>query len=89
MTCYDGPDAPVGQTKTLNARSMFRKRRLGAGWIARLFWHLRRQYGKLLEAAPCEQIVLWFDACLFDQSVLFILCAWDIGTPECGAALCR
>jgi hypothetical protein len=31
---------------------------------------LRRQYDKLSEAAPGVQIVLWFDACLFDQSML-------------------
>ncbi|MBE0558685.1 MAG: hypothetical protein IH628_15780, partial [Proteobacteria bacterium] len=31
---------------------------------------LRNQYRKLAEAGACERIVLWFDACLFDQSML-------------------
>jgi hypothetical protein len=31
---------------------------------------LRHQYNKLADAAPGKPIVLWFDACLFDQSML-------------------
>jgi hypothetical protein len=31
---------------------------------------MRSQYRKLAEAASNERIVLWFDACLFDQSML-------------------
>lgn len=69
---YDGPRCPGWPDEdTLNARSMFLEEATGGGLDRTLVLAtLRRQYGKLSEAAPCEQIVLWFDACLFDQSML-------------------
>ncbi|GAB6904414.1 conserved hypothetical protein [Desulfosarcina cetonica] len=69
---YDGPRQPGWPTeKTLNDRALFLETFTAGG----LTWDsvlktLHHQYDKLVEAATFERIVLWFDACLFDQSML-------------------
>jgi hypothetical protein len=69
---YDGPRCPGWpDDTTLNARAEFLED-FTAGGLDRqhVIDTLRRQYRKLAEAAPRAHIVLWFDACLFDQSML-------------------
>lgn len=69
---YDGPRKPGWPgNDTLDARAQFLKESTGGGlkktYILRT---LKRQYHKLTTAEDYEQIILWFDACLFDQSML-------------------
>ncbi len=69
---YDGPRCPGWpDEQTLNARAEFLEEAT-AGELERghVLKTLRHQYRKLEEAAAENQIVLWFDACLFDQSML-------------------
>jgi hypothetical protein len=69
---YDGPRR-VGwpDEATLHARAAFLEETT-AGGLDRPFVleTLRHQYRKLEESVPGRHIVLWFDACLFDQSML-------------------
>ena len=69
---YDGPRKPGWPDEsTLLARTRFLEHETGGGLNRDLIIAtLRRQYQKLEEAAGSEAIVLWFDACLFDQSML-------------------
>jgi len=69
---YDGPRCPGWPDEdTLNARAAFLEETTAGGLNRSLVLEtLRRQYDRLAEAAPSEHIVLWFDACLFDQSML-------------------
>ena len=69
---YDGPRNPGWlDAGTLHARAVFLEQATGGGldrdYILRT---LKGQYSKLAEAKDSERIVLWFDACLFDQSML-------------------
>ena len=69
---YDGPRNPGWpDISTLHARAHFLEESTGGGlkkpYILKT---LRNQYEKLAEAINYKQIVLWFDACLFDQSML-------------------
>jgi hypothetical protein len=69
---YDGPRQPGWPSENiLNARALFLEAFTGGGLdresILKTF---HEQYRKLSEAASYERIVLWFDACLFDQSML-------------------
>ena len=68
---YDGPRCPGWPDEdTLKARAAFLEEGTAGGLgRQRVVETLRRQYRKLAEAAE-RQIVLWFDACLFDQSML-------------------
>ncbi|MEJ2040774.1 MAG: hypothetical protein P8X55_17865, partial [Desulfosarcinaceae bacterium] len=69
---YDGPRQPGWPDEnTLSARTLFLEA-FTAGGLAgdRILATLRDQYQRLAEAASYERIVLWFDACLFDQSML-------------------
>jgi hypothetical protein len=69
---YDGPRrSGWPDAATLEARSVFLES-LTAGGLERSFVldSLHRQYAHLSEAAKSQPIVLWFDACLFDQSML-------------------
>ncbi len=69
---YDGPRNPGWpDAKTLHARSVFLEQATGGG-LARdyILSTLKGQYSKLAEAKDSDRIVLWFDACLFDQSML-------------------
>jgi Domain of unknown function (DUF1835) len=69
---YDGPRCPGWpDEETLNARAVFLEETTSGGLDRqRVLETLRHQYDKLAKAAPYEHIVLWFDACLFDQSML-------------------
>ncbi len=69
---YDGPRQPGWPSEdTLGARALFLEEftasGLGRGSILETF---HDQYQRLAGAASYERIVLWFDACLFDQSML-------------------
>ncbi len=68
---YDGPRSPGWpDADTLNARAAFLEASTAGGLHKQYVLEtLRRQYRKLSEAAD-RQIILWFDACLFDQSML-------------------
>jgi hypothetical protein len=69
---YDGPRCPGWPDETtLHARAAFLEE-FTAGGLDRqhVLYTLRHQYEKLAEAASIEPVVLWFDACLFDQSML-------------------
>ena len=69
---YDGPRCPGWpDEETLNARAVFLEEATSGGLARqRVLETLRHQYDKLAEAALYQPIVLWFDACLFDQSML-------------------
>jgi len=69
---YDGPRCPGWpDEKTLNARSVFLEECTAGGLDRRgVLETLHNQYRKLTEAGADKHIVLWFDACLFDQSML-------------------
>ena len=69
---YDGPRNPGWpDEETLGARALFLERTTGGGLDrAYVLETLRNQYQKLINATDYERIVLWFDACLFDQSML-------------------
>lgn len=70
---YNGPRCPGWPDETtLDARAAFLETFTGGG-LDRPFIRntLRQQYEVLVEAcASGQDIVLWFDACLFDQSML-------------------
>jgi hypothetical protein len=69
---YDGPRNPGWPTDdTLSARAWFLGQATRGG-LARehILRTLQSQYRKIATAGKYEQIVLWFDACLFDQSML-------------------
>jgi hypothetical protein len=69
---YDGPRYPGWpDNETLNARAIFLEETTAGGLDRRrVIETLHNQYRKLEEAAADKHIVLWFDACLFDQSML-------------------
>jgi hypothetical protein len=69
---YDGPRCPGWpDEETLNARAVFLEKATAGGLNKRrILETLHHQYRKLMQAAANEHIVLWFDACLFDQSML-------------------
>ena len=69
---YDGPRQPgwPGEN-TLRARALFLEE-FTAGGLDRdcILKTLHHQYQRVAEAASYDSVVLWFDACLFDQSML-------------------
>jgi hypothetical protein len=69
---YDGPRNPGWpDDATLKARAQFLEKLTGGGLDrGSILRTLKTQYQKLAGAADYERIVLWFDACLFDQSML-------------------
>ncbi len=69
---YDGPRNPGWPTEdTLKARAQFLEKTTAGGLKKEFILEtLRSQYQKLEESASCDRIILWFDACLFDQSLL-------------------
>ena len=69
---YDGYRNPGWfDEETLNARALFLEKATGGGLDQDIILKtLRTQYRKLDEAKTYEHIVLWFDACHFDQSML-------------------
>lgn len=69
---YDGPRNPGWPSEaTLQARAIFLEQCTAGGLDqAYVLETLQEQYCKLSEMPADTQIVLWFDACLFDQSML-------------------
>jgi hypothetical protein len=69
---YDGPRKPGWpDEETLQARARFLERETGGGLDrAHVLETLKAQYWMLDAAAEYERVVLWFDACLFDQAML-------------------
>ncbi len=69
---YEGPRNPGWpDDETLKARAQFLEKTTGGGLKeAYVLETLRNQYRKLMGANDYERIVLWFDACLFDQTML-------------------
>jgi hypothetical protein len=69
---YDGPRiSGWPDDVTLNARATFLEASTGGGLDRQgIVETLQHQYRKLADTAPDQPIVLWFDACLFDQSML-------------------
>jgi len=69
---YDGPRQPGWPgDNTLGARALFLEAFTAGGLDRdRILKTLRHQYQRLAQAASHAHIVLWFDACLFDQSML-------------------
>ena len=69
---YDGPRQPGWPGEDiLRARALFLEE-FTAGGLDRdgILKILHHQYQRLTEAASYDRVVLWFDACLFDQSML-------------------
>lgn len=69
---YDGPRNPGWPNEeTLHARARFLSETTGGGLSYRqVLETLKDQYAKLETADRYDMVVLWFDACLFDQSML-------------------
>lgn len=69
---YDGPRSPGWpDDQTLSARALFLEQQTGGGLRKEFILEtLQSQYAKLSEARKFDSLVLWFDACLFDQSML-------------------
>jgi hypothetical protein len=69
---YDGPRKPGWpDDDNLHARAKFLEESTGRGLNKQFILKtLKEQYQKLTTAGNYEKIVLWFDACLFDQSML-------------------
>ncbi len=80
---YDGPRNPGWPTEdTLDARAVFLETATAGG----LSWTvvqetLAAQYRQLAASGDYAHRVLWFDACLFDQSMLahILTCLWQKG----------
>jgi hypothetical protein len=78
---YDGPRVPLWPDEaTFHARARFIEDETGGGLPRELVLEtLRARYAKLEHAGDYGRIVLWFDACLFDQSMLcHILACMDV-----------
>jgi hypothetical protein len=80
---YDGPRQPgwPGE-EMLSARALFLEEFTAGGLDRELILKtFHEQYQRLADAASCARIVLWFDACLFDQSMLahILTCLADKG----------
>ena len=69
---YDGPRQPGWPSdQTIKARALFLEKITAGGMSQKqILQTLREQYQKISTASEYENIVLWFDACLFDQSML-------------------
>ncbi len=88
---YDGPRNPGWpEEATLDARAQFLEDATGGGLGRREITEtLRRQYTKLEKARDYESVVLWFDACLFDQSMLsHILACMKLKSIEAAELIC-
>jgi Domain of unknown function (DUF1835) len=69
---YDGPRNPGWPNEdTLNARAEFLEQTTAGGLDRQyVLQTLHQQYHRLAQAVQDNHIVLWFDACVFDQSML-------------------
>lgn len=83
---YDGPRKPGWpDNATLDARAEFLEQ-VTAGGLDRKYVlsTIKDQYKKLADSTDYEQIVLWFDACLFDQAMLvhILTCLLHLGVRK-------
>lgn len=83
---YDGPRKPGWpDDEILVARARFLEKNT-AGGLSRenVLDTLKKQYQRLARVADYDAIVLWFDACLFDQSMLahILACLPDDAAPK-------
>lgn len=88
---YDGPREPGWpDDDTLQGRADFLDATTGGGLGRELILDtLSAQYEKLAGAGGFDAIVLWFDACLFDQSMLcHILACMRIRAIESAQLIC-
>jgi hypothetical protein len=88
---YDGPRNPGWpDAATLQDRARFLEDETGGGLSReRVLATLENQYRKLAEAAGSAALVLWFDACLFDQSMLaHVLACLRLKGAQAVALLC-
>lgn len=69
---YDGPrKAGWPDDDTLRARARFLENATGGGLTGKLILEtFKTQYRKLEEIEKYDKLLLWFDACLFDQAML-------------------
>ncbi len=69
---YDGPRQPGWPNEDiLKARALFLENFTAGGLVMNFILEtFHDQYQKLAKAASYDRVVLWFDACLFDQSML-------------------
>ncbi len=83
---YDGPRKPGWpDDATLEARARFLEITTGGGLSRQLVLEgLKAQYAKLETAARYDMLILWFDACLFDQSMLchILTCLQVLGAEK-------
>ncbi|KAF0218962.1 MAG: hypothetical protein FD174_2478 [Geobacteraceae bacterium] len=88
---YDGPRNPGWpEEDTLHARARFLEEETGGGLGSQqILETLRTQYMKLETAKDYDELVLWFDACLFDQSMLsHILACMKVKGIETADLIC-
>ncbi len=80
---YDGPRKPGWpDTETLAARAKFSEEYTGKGLSRQQVLETSNaQYARLKTADQYDRVVLWFDACLFDQSMLchILMCMQFLG----------
>jgi hypothetical protein len=83
---YDGPRKPGWpDDDTLDARARFLEESTGGGLSKQYVLEtLKAQYDKLKTAARHDSLLLWFDACLFDQSMVchILTCLRAIGIEK-------
>lgn len=83
---YDGPRRPGWpDNDTLAARARFLEETTGGGLSRQyVLQTLKTQYARLETAAGHDRVVLWFDACLFDQAMLchILTCLWILGAEK-------
>jgi hypothetical protein len=83
---YDGPRKPGWpDDATLNARARFLEQSTGGGLNRqRVLETLKAQYARLEKIERYDKVVLWFDACLFDQAMLchILTCLQYLGSKN-------
>lgn len=87
---YEGPRSPGWpEDEILARRSRFIEEMSGGGLQAgEVLKTFRQQYGRIADLPEDAPVVLWFDACLFDQSMLVhILNCLDIHEIRSGVEL--
>jgi hypothetical protein len=88
---YDGPRRPGWpDDATLHTRAQFIEDATGKGLSRKeILKTLKAQYVKVEQARDYDEVVLWFDACLFDQSMLsHILACMNLKSFEKAELIC-
>jgi hypothetical protein len=88
---YDGPRKPGWpDAGTLKLRARFLEEATGGGLDRQeIFETLQSQYLKLEKSWDYDEVILWFDACLFDQSMLaHILACMNSKSIEAAELIC-